>query len=293
MKNSCIEVSTIISLLLICDILLINSSNVTNTLRCPSKCTINGVNRNTFSRIKQDCPNMESFVKCSTSLWFVADGNLTISFDGDSSAQAINESLIPSSFNNFFYHHTQVIFHGNSSETKVNIRNACFRQDDCSRIFASKMAEQLFSYHYVDLEESIKPLIYDSLANTEIQYFTPNLRCAISNISTGISCNTTCYVLSTPKEEQRLCWLGTIVGLHIYTENPLPVPINTTITLSYNCNTRDPLCNGPETLQNVTEIVQNFFYNAPNAHILNSSIKHKIHSHFSILIFSILFSLFY
>ncbi|CAF4031867.1 unnamed protein product [Rotaria magnacalcarata] len=225
---------SILLLLLSHEVVLINSSDVISTRRCPSKCTITGLNRNSFHRLEQDCPNSESFVKCSTSLWLIANGTLIVSFDGDSSAQAINESLTPSLFHKFFYHHTQVTFYANVSETQVNVRNACFDQDDCSRMFARKIANQLLGYHYVQLEESIKPIIYDPIPNTEIQFFTPNLQCAIDSMSTAIPCNTTCYVLSSSIQEQRLCWLGSLVSLHVYTENPLPVPMNTTITFGYN-----------------------------------------------------------
>ncbi|CAF2015928.1 unnamed protein product [Rotaria magnacalcarata] len=279
---------SILLLLLSHEVVLINSSDVISTRRCPSKCTITGLNRNSFHRLEQDCPNSESFVKCSTSLWLIANGTLIVSFDGDSSAQAINESLTPSLFHKFFYHHTQVTFYANVSETQVNVRNACFDQDDCSRMFARKIANQLLGYHYVQLEESIKPIIYDPIPNTEIQFFTPNLQCAIDSMSTAIPCNTTCYVLSSSIQEQRLCWLGSLVSLHVYTENPLPVPMNKTITFGYNCNTLSSLCNGPEILHNVTQIVRNFFNNPPYIQVSNSSIRYNsIHFYFVTIIVSV------
>ncbi|CAF3925925.1 unnamed protein product [Rotaria sp. Silwood1] len=235
---------SLLLLLLPVKVVLINSSNVTNTRRCPSKCTIVSLNRASLYRREQDCSNVESFVKCSAT-------------------QAINESLTPSLFDKFFYHHTQVTFYANVSETNVDIHNACFDKDNDSRIFAQKIANQLLGYRYVELEESIKLIIYDPHANTETQFFTPNLQYVIDNIGTAASCNITGYVLSSSISEQRLCWLGTLVSLHVYTENNLLTLINTTIALSYNCNTRGLLCNGPEMLQNVTEIVNKFFNNPP------------------------------
>ena len=241
-----------------------NASDKTTTHTCPAKCTVAGVTRSSLSRLEHDCPSTDRFVKCSISLWLVSDGTLTVMFDGDSSAQAINESLTPSSFDRFFYHHTQVNFYANKSELNVNVRNACFNQDDCSRIFAQKMADQLLGYQFIQLQEKIRPLIYDPLANTEIQFFTTDLRCSIGHGGGNeIPCNTTCYIFSSSAIEQRSCWLGSLVGLHVYTEHDLPAPRNTSITFSYNCNTREPLCNGPDVLANVTHIVNNFFYDPP------------------------------
>ncbi|CAF3662530.1 unnamed protein product [Rotaria sp. Silwood1] len=180
---------SLLLLLLPVKVVLINSSNVTNTRRCPSKCTIVSLNRASLYRREQDCSNVESFVKCSAT-------------------QAINESLTPSLFDKFFYHHTQVTFYANVSETNVDIHNACFDKDNDSRIFAQKIANQLLGYRYVELEESIKLIIYDPHANTETQFFTPNLQYVIDNIGTAASCNITGYVLSSSISEQRLCWLA-------------------------------------------------------------------------------------
>ncbi len=57
---------TILSVLLLLSSLgaaLLSSSNTTTTHRCPTKCTIVGLTRNTFHRLEQDCPNTEHFVK--------------------------------------------------------------------------------------------------------------------------------------------------------------------------------------------------------------------------------------
>jgi hypothetical protein len=239
--------------------LVSSSICVVTTRRCPANCRVNGMQRNALNRFDQECSTTDTFVKCSTSLWLTADGTLNVAFDGDSSAEAINESLNSQVPGQFFYYHTQLTFYANVSEILAYVRYSCFDIDDCSREFAHKMGNQLLSYQYAELNRRVRPLIYDPEAESEIEFSTANLACVIDNNGTVAPCNTSCYYLSGFSQEQHKCWPSTLVGLHVYTQNALPVPVNATISIDYSCNTRTPICNGPHVWLNVTTIVNDFF----------------------------------
>jgi hypothetical protein len=259
---------------------------VNNTHRCPAECRVASLQRNTLHRLEDECPSTNAFIKCSTSLWLNVDGTVDVTFSGDSSAQAINESLDSQLASELFYHHTQISYYGNVSEIRVNVRNSCFDIDECSRIYAKKMADQLLGYQYSELDQRVQPLIYDPTANSEFQFFTHNLTCFVDDNSTTAVCNTSCFYLSGFSQVQHYCWAGTIVALHIYTEYALPAPANSTISLDYNCNTRTSICNGPDVNVNITDIVTTFFLNPP--YIASSSTCSKSQLVFVILIIFIL-----
>ena len=243
--------------------LVSNSVCVVPKRRCPSNCRVNDLQRSSLDRLYHACPSIETFVKCSARLWLTDNGTLNVIFDGDSSAQAINESLNSNMSTQFLYHHTQVSFYDNVTETIAYVRHSCFDRDECSREFANKMSNLLLSYHYAELGRRIRPLIYDPTAKTEIQFLTNNLTCVVDNSETVAPCNTSCIYLSGISEVQRQCWPSTLVGVNIYTHDSLPVPINASISIDYSCNTRMPICNGPNVQLNVTTIVNDFFRNPP------------------------------
>ncbi|CAF1333803.1 unnamed protein product, partial [Rotaria sp. Silwood1] len=202
--------------------------------------------RSSLNRLFQECSTTDTFVKCSTSIWLNANGTLHVAFDGDSSEQAINESIVADEPGLFFYHHTQVTFYANATEIHVYVRKSCFDRDDCSREFAKQMGDQLLGYQYAILSQQLRPLIYDPQARSEFEFSTKNLTCLIDNNATIGPCNTSCYYILGFSQEQHRCWPSTLVGLHVYTEKALPAPINTTISFDYSCNTRTAICNGPE-----------------------------------------------
>jgi hypothetical protein len=241
-----------------------------NMHQCPGNCRVDSLQRNTLYRLKQECPSTDAFIKCYTSVWLNVDGTVDVAFYSDSSSQEINESLNSTLTSELFYHHTQITYYGNVSEVRVNVRKSCFDTDECSRMYAIKMADQLLGYQYTELDRRVRPLIYDPTANSEFQFITNNLTCFVDNNNTQAVCNTSCFYLSGFSQVQHYCWAGTIVGLHVYTEYALPAPINSTISFDYNCNTRTSICNGPDVNDNITNIVTDFFLNPP--YIASSSI---------------------
>jgi len=243
-------------------------------LRCPANCEIYGIHRNTINRLNQECPSTDTFIKCSTSIWLTANGSLNVAFDGDSSAQALNDSLNSQQPGRFFFHHTQITYYGGVSEILSYIRYSCFNQDDCSRQYAQTMGSQLLSYQYSNLDKSIRPLIYDPNANSEYNFFTSNLTCLVNDSTTIVPCNTSCYYYSGLFQEQLQCWPSTLVGMHVYTQNAMPAPENTTISFDYNCNIQAPICNEQNVYDNMKTIVEDFFRNPP---YISSSQKCKTH----------------
>ena len=154
------------------------SSKLTNlfclspTYKCPNRCKVGGMQYNTLSRLQVECPSTNTFFKCSTSLWLNINGTVDAIFDGDLSAPSLNNSLAQNVSDPDFYHHTQIQYYQNVPEIRVYIHHSCANQDDCSRTFAEKMADQLLGYQFTQLDQRVRPFIYDATAKSETKFST-------------------------------------------------------------------------------------------------------------------------